>query len=125
MNKVSSPSCYIKGSVVEESRPIDEKTYKVVIRVLDENEKNPDRAWSTHAIYCSKNMISFEDFNNLKEKTFIATEGKLIGQTSKANDNYGDVRLYVDYIKVLKRPSTPVEKPKSVVEVDTSWLGEN
>jgi hypothetical protein len=125
MNKVSSPSCYIKGSVVEESRPIDEKTYKVVIRVLDENEKNPKRAWSTHAIYCSKNMLSFEDFNNLKKKTFIATEGKLYGQTSKANDNYGDVRLYVDYIKVLKKPNTPVEKLKSVVEVDTSWLGEN
>jgi len=125
MNKVSSPSCYIKGSVVEESRPIDEKTYKVVIRVLDENEKNPDRAWSTHAIYCSKNMLSFEDFNNLKKKTFIATEGKLIGQTSKANGNYGDVRLYVDYIKVLKKPTAKVEKPKSVVEVDTSWLGEN
>jgi len=125
MNKVSSPSCYIKGSVVAESRPIDEKTYKVVLRALDENEKNPDRAWSTHAIYCSKNMLSFEDFNNLKEKTFIATEGKLIGQTSKANDNYGDVRLYVDYIKVLKKPTAKVEKPKSVVEVDTSWLGEN
>ena len=125
MNKVSSPSCYIKGSVVEESRPIDEKTYKVVLRALDENEKNPDRAWSTYAIYCSKNMLSFEDFNNLKNKTFIATEGKLIGQTSKANDNYGDVRFYVDYIKVLKKPTAKVEKPKSVVEVDTSWLGEN
>lgn len=125
MNKVSSPSCYIKGSVVEESRQVKENIYKVVLRALDENEKNPDRAWSTHAIYCSKNMLSFEDFNNLKEKTFIATEGKLIGQTSKADDNYGDVRLYVDYIKVLKRPNTPVEKPKSVVEVDTSWLGEN
>jgi hypothetical protein len=125
MNKVSSPSCYIKGTVVAESRPVDEKSYKVVLRALDENEKNPDRAWTTHAIYCSKNMISFEDFNNLKEKTFIATEGKLIGQTSKANDNYGDVRLYVDYIKVLKQPTAKVEKLKSVVEVDTSWLGEN
>jgi hypothetical protein len=125
MNEVSSFSCYFKGTVVEESQPINEKTYKVVIRGLDENEKNPDKTWGTYAIYCSKNMISFEDFNNLKKGSFIATKVKMIGQTSKANDNYGDVRNYVDYIKVLKQPSTPVEKPKSVVEVDTSWLGEN
>jgi hypothetical protein len=125
MNEVSSFSCYFKGTVVEESQPVNEKTYKVVIRGLDENEKNPDKTWGTYAIYCSKNMISFQDFNNLKKGSFIATKVKMIGQTSKANDNYGDVRNYVDYIKVLKQPSTPVEKPKSVVEVDTSWLGEN
>ncbi len=125
MNEVSSPSCYIKGSVVEESSQVKDHIYKVVIRGLDENEKNPDKTWGTYAIYCSKNMISFEDFNNLKKGTFIATKLKMIGQTSKANDNYGDVRNYVDYIKVLKQPTTKVEKPKSVVEVDTSWLGEN
>lgn len=125
MNEVSSLSCYLKGTVVAESCPVNDKIYKVVIRALDENEKNPDRAWQTTALYCSKNMRSFEDFNNLKDGTFISTRGKLLGQTSKANDNYGDVRLWVDYIKVLKQSSTPVEKPKSVVEVDTSWFGEN
>ena len=125
MNEVSSPSCYIKGSVVEESRLVKDTTYKVVIRVLDENEKNPDKTWSTFAIYCTKNMLSFENFNNLKKGAFIATEGKLSGQQSKANENYGDVRFWVDYIKVLKQPTAKVEKPKSVVEVDTSWLGEN
>ena len=47
MNEVSSLSCYFKGTVVAESRPVNDKIYKVVIRALDENEKNPERAWRT------------------------------------------------------------------------------